>query len=136
MSTPRNTRNAVNRQSATNSNTTSNAPVRKDEAKKLEIVLDSINPETKMFTRANGTEMERQVGSGYCDAIKCDVIVTRNLFDKDGNEKTMLDDSHIGKTLQALVNKVTDKDGNVTFFAEVSLSRTASSESINLFDSL
>lgn len=124
------------RRQGSNPNSNSSAPARKDTAKKLEITLESINPETSEYTRADGTTMERQVGSGFCDAIKCDVIVTRSLFDKDGNEKTMLEEHHIGKTLQALVNKVTDDNGTVTFFAEVSLSRSASQESINLFDSI
>ena len=131
MATPRSTR-----RQGSNPNSNSVTPTRKDTAKKLEIVLETINPETSEFTRADGSIMERQIGSGYCEAIKANVIVTRNLFDKDGNEKSMLQDHHIGNSLQALVNKVTDDNGSVTFFAEVSLSRSASQESIDLFDSI
>lgn len=105
--------------------------------KDLMIEIVSINPETSFYTRQDGSEMERQTGVGFCEAINADVVITRSLFDKDGNEKAMISDSHIGKEFKALVSKVTMENGDVVFFAEISLGRgSASEESINLFDSL
>lgn len=133
MALPKTTRNAVNRQSAN----AKPATPKKDTAKDLQIELISINPETSMYTRADGSEMERQTGLAFCPAINCDVVVTRSLVDKDGNDKTEMNESHIGRTFNALVNKVTMENGDVVFFAEISLGRgSASEESINLFDSL
>ena len=121
-----------------NSKTTATPSPKKDDGKKLQVVLESLNSETSFYTRKDGTEMERQTGLGFCEQINADVFITRTLEDENGNAKTMLTEAHIGKTLNAIVNKVADKDGNgFVFFAEVSLSRPpASQESCDLFDSI
>jgi hypothetical protein len=113
-------------------------PPKKDNGKTLQVELTSIKADTSFYTRADGTEMERQSGSGYCAQIDANVIVTRSCYDKDGNEKTPLEDHHIGGTFSAIVTKVLSKDGTgYVFFAEVSLSRgNATEESVNLYDSI
>ena len=118
-------------------NTTPNAP-KKDSGKILQIELTSINPDTTFYTRADGTEMEKQTGSGYCEQIDANVIVTRSCYDKNGDEKVRLEEHHLNRTFSAIVTKVLSKDGTgYVFFAEVSLSRgNASEESVNLFDSI
>ena len=114
-----------------------NAP-KPSEGKTLQVELTSIKPDTSYYTRADGTEMERQSGSGYCAQIDADVIVTRSCYDKDGNEKTPLEQNHIGRSFSAIVTKVLSKDGSgYVFFAEVSLSRgSATEESVNLYDAI
>lgn len=116
---------------------TPNAP-KPSNSKTLQIELTSINPDTTFYTRADGTEMERQSGFGYCEQIDADVIVTRSCYDKNGEEKIRLEEHHLNKTFSAIVTKVPSKDGTgYVFFAEVSLSRgNASDESVNLFDTI
>jgi hypothetical protein len=139
MATPRNTRNAVTRQSATTSTskTTTTTPA-KDSAKTLDVEIVSIDEQTSFYKRKDGSEMERQTGIGYCASIKSEVIITRSLTDKDGNEKIMMSDDNIGQSYSALVNKVALKGGGFAFYAEISLSRIqkASDDSLNLFDTL
>lgn len=133
-------RSAATRTSTRNASANSNSKAtKKDDAKELDIEIISIDEQTSMYKRANGTEMERQTGIGFCEALNCEVIITRSLVDKDGNDKIEMSDNHIGQTFPALVSKVPAKNGKgFIFFAEISLSRVqlASEASVNLFDSL
>lgn len=130
---PRSTNKATTSTSNRNSATKS-----ADKKIELDVEIISIEPEYREYTRKDGSTMERQQGVGYCPALKSDVIITRSIVDQDGNDKTLIDDSHIGQSFSCLVSKVPAKNGKgFLFFAEVSLSRIqlASDESVNLFDS-
>ena len=139
MATPRNTRNAVTRQSATTSTPKTTTAPAKDKDVVLDVEIVSIEENTSTYIRkSDKKEMERQTGVGYCEAIKSEVIITRTLTDKDGNDKVMMSDDNIGQVYSAIINKVALKSGGFAFYAEISLSRVqrATDESLNLYDAL
>ena len=140
MALPRNTRNAVTRQSATTSSAkTTTAPIKKQKDVVADVEIISIDAETSTYIRkSDGKEQERQTGVGFCPAINGEVIITRTLTDAQGNDKIEMTEDNIGQTYSAIINRVALKSGGYAFYAEISLSRVqkATDESLNLYDAL